>query len=109
MAIQVDRRRQLHAELEEILGTVGKVYYQRPGGATVRMTYPCIRYTKDRGDHEYANNKNYRFTQGYQIMYIDPNPDSDIVEKLLEHFQMISYDRHYVADNLNHDVLFVYY
>lgn len=109
MAIQVDRRRQLHAELEEILGTVGKVYYQRPGGATVRMTYPCIRYTKDRGDHEYADNKNYRFTQGYQIMYIDPNPDSDIVEKLLEHFQMISYDRHYVADNLNHDVLLVYY
>lgn len=109
MAIQVDRRRQLHAELEEILGTAGKVYYQRPGGATVRMTYPCIRYTKDRGDHAYADNKNYRFTQGYQIMYIDPNPDSDIVEKLLDHFQMISYDRHYVADNLNHDVLFVYY
>lgn len=103
------RREELHAQLVEILGDASRVYYQPPGGATVRMTYPCIRYTKDRGDHEYANNKNYRFTQGYQIMYIDPNPDSDIVEKLLEHFQMISYDRHYVADNLNHDVLFVYY
>lgn len=108
MATQ-SRREELHAELVEILGDASRVYYQPPGGATVRMTYPCIRYTKDRGDHEYADNYNYRFTQGYQIMYIDPNPDSDIVEKLLEHFQMISYDRHYVADNLNHDVLFVYY
>lgn len=108
MATQ-SRREELHAKLVEILGDASRVYYQPPGGATVRMTYPCIRYTKDRGDHEYADNYNYRFTQGYQIMYIDPNPDSDIPDKILNHFQMCQYDRHYVADNLNHDVLFVYY
>ena len=84
-------REQLHKELEEIMEGVGKVYYQPPGGSTERMVYPCIRYTKDRGDHEYADNYNYRFTQGYQIMYIDPYPDSDIVDKLIEHFQMITY------------------
>ena len=103
------RREELHARLVEIMGDANRVYYQRPGGATVKMEYPCIRYTKDRGDHEYADNKNYHYTQGWQIMYIDPYPESDIPDILLDSFQMIEYDRHYVADNLNHDVLFVYF
>lgn len=73
------------------------------------MNYPCIRYTRDRGQHIKADNKTYIYRQAYQIMYIDPNPDNDIVDKLIEHFGEISYNRNYVADNLNHDVLVLYY
>lgn len=101
-----DRRLQLHEELCEILGS-RNVYFQPPG--TVRMKYPCIRYTRDRGQHIKADNKTYIYRQAYQIMYIDPNPDNDIVDKLIEHFGEISYNRNYVADNLNHDVLVLYY
>ena len=57
----------------------------------------------------YADNKTYIYRQAYQLMYIDSNPDSDIKDKLIEHFECISYNRHYVADNLNHDVFILYY
>lgn len=100
------RRLELQSKLEEILGSKN-VYFQPPG--TLRMKYPCIRYTRDRGNHLFADDKTYRYEQAYQIMYIDPDPDSDIIDKLLEHFPMISYNRHYVADNLNHDVFILYY
>lgn len=99
-------RQQLHQELIDILGS-SNVYFQPPG--TARMQYPCIRYERDRGDHVYADNKTYLYMQAYQIMYIDKNPDNDVVAKLIEHFPMISFNRHYVADNLNHDVLVLYY
>lgn len=103
-----DRRELMHAELEEILGS-SYVYYQPPGTTIQKMHYPCIRYTEDRGTQRFADNKTYNFIQGYQVMYIDPSPISDIKEKLLEHFSNISYNRHYVADNLNHDVFVLFY
>ena len=56
-----------------------------------------------------ADNMTYIYRQAYQIMYIDPNPENTVVDKLIEHFAEISYNRHYVADNLNHDVLILYY
>lgn len=106
MATIEQRRRLLHQELIDILGSKN-VYFQPSG--TTRMSYPCIRYTRDRGQHTYADNKTYIYKQAYQIMYIDPNPDNDIVEKLIDHFPMISFNRSYVADNLNHDVLILFY
>lgn len=106
MGQTTNRRLLLHEELCKILGS-RNVYFQPPG--TVKMNYPCIRYTRDRGQHIKADNKTYIYRQAYQIMYIDPNPDNDIVDKLIEHFGEISYNRNYVADNLNHDVLVLYY
>lgn len=102
----VDRRLQLHQELINVLGS-SNVYYQ-PSGIT-KMNYPCIRYKRDRGRHMNADNKTYIYRQAYQIMYIDQNPDNTVVDALIEHFSEISYNRHYVADNLNHDVFILYY
>lgn len=101
-----DRRLQLHEELCDILGT-RQVYFQPSG--TTRMSYPCIKYSRDRGQHTYADNKTYIYRQAYQLIYIDRNADNDIVEKLIRHFPMINFNRHYTADNLNHDVLILYY
>lgn len=101
-----DRRLQLHEELCEILGS-RNVYFQPPG--TVRMKYPCIRYKRDRGRHLNADNKTYIYKQAYQLIYMDSNPDNDVVEKLMGHFGEISYIRNYTADNINHDVLILYY
>lgn len=102
----IERRRRLHQELIDILGS-DNVYFQPSG--TTKMSYPCIRYSRDRGRHMNADNKTYIYRQAYQIMYIDQNPENTIVDKLIEHFAEISYNRHYVADNLNHDVLVLYY
>jgi len=101
-----ERRLQLHEELCTILGS-RNVYFQPSG--TVKMKYPCIRYSRDRGMHIRADNKTYIYRQAYQIMYISTDPDNEVVDKLIEHFSEISYNRSYVADNLNHDVLVLYY
>lgn len=103
-----DRRELLHSELEEILGS-SNVYYQPPGSISTKMQYPCIRYTEDRGVQRFADNKTYHYIQGYQLMYIDPNPISDMKERLLDHFSNITYNRHYIANNLNHDVFVIFY
>lgn len=99
-------RLNLHKELRDILKTK-YVYFQPP--ASVRMTYPCIRYSISGIDSKHANNRIYKNTSRYEIIVIDSDPDSDIPEKILNHFTMCSFDRWYSADNLNHFVLTLYY
>lgn len=82
------------------------VYFQPP--ETVKLKYPCIIYNRSSGDTEFADNKPYTFTHRYEIMIIDPNPDSDIIEKVAA-LPMCRMDRHYTAENLNHDVFSLYF
>lgn len=107
----LDRRLELHERLVEILGTSGqtetRVYFQPP--ATIRMKYPAIVYEKDGGWVLRADNKRYRGTQRYSVTVVDPDPDSEIAERILKAFSMCSYDRNFVSDNLNHDVLTLYF
>jgi hypothetical protein len=99
-------RLELHDELCEILGSE-KVYFQPP--ASVKMSYPCIRYSRSRSDQKRANNHIYLNTPGYEGIVIDNNPDSVIPDKILEHFPMCSLGNPYVADNLNHFPFTLYY
>lgn len=99
-------RLELHEELCGLLGN-RKVYYNPP--ASVRMQYPCIKYSLSGVNHAHANDAVYRNTKRYEVIAIDPNPDSDIYEKVLAHFPMCQFDTSYVADNLNHFVLTLYY
>lgn len=102
-----ERRLAMHSVLEEILGSKN-VYFQPPGSTVTRMSYPCFRYKEDRGRQVFANNKTYIYSQGYQLMYIDPNPIDSIKEELFKRFSNISYDRQYIADNMNHDVYTIF-
>lgn len=99
-------RLKLHEELCEFLNN-RRVYFQPP--ASVKMSYPCIRYSLGNVDTKKADDINYKNTKRYEIVVIDPDPDSDIYEKILAHFPMCSFDRFYVAENLNHWVLTLYY
>ena len=101
-----ERRLELHEKLCTLLGS-RNVYFQPSG--TTRLSYPCIIYQRDRGQHTYADNKTYIYRQAYQLIYVDKNPDNDMVEKLINGFEMINFNRNYTADNLNHDVLILYY
>lgn len=99
-------RLNLHEELCDILGTES-VYFQPPG--SVRMSYPCIKYSLSGINQDFADNKNYKRTNQYQVIVIDEDPDSTIHTSILEHFEMCSFDRWYPADKLNHYVLTLYY
>lgn len=99
-------RLNLHEELCDILGNK-RAYFQPP--ASVKMSYPCIRYSLGGVNSFKADDHNYKNTKRYEITVIDQDPDSDIYEKILEHFPMCSLERTYTADNLNHWVLTLYY
>ena len=50
------QRLDLQTELEELLGS-RNVYFQPP--ESLRMNYPCIRYTRSSGETTFADNKPY--------------------------------------------------
>lgn len=92
--------------LLEVLLESKNVYYQPP--ESIKMQYPAIRYSKKDISITYANNIGYLTRDYYELIIISKLPDNPVIKKLLE-LPYCSYDRHYVADNLNHDVLTIYY
>ena len=100
------RRLKLHEELQVILKN-GKVYFQPP--ASVKMSYPCIRYKKDTPYVNYAGDNFYNSIERYEITVIDPDPDSNIANEIRSHFKTCAIARTYTSDNLNHTVLTLYY
>ena len=99
------RREELHEILVDLLGS-RNVYFQPP--ATVKIQYPCIIYKRNRIDTKYANDLLYKKSMGYLVTVIDSDPDSEIPDKVLQ-LPLTSFDRHYTADNLNHDVFNIYF
>lgn len=97
-------RLELQSKLEELLGS-RHVYYQPP--ESLKMEYPSIRYSKKKIESRFANDATYSFSRCYEIIVIDRKPDHPVIEKLLT-LPYCTYDRHYVADNLNHDVFTIY-
>ena len=98
-------RLELQDKLETILGTPN-VYFQPP--ANVQIQYPCIVYSRDKADSEFAGNDLYRYTKRYQVTYISRDPDSIVPDKIAS-LPMCTFNRFYPADNLNHDVFFLYH
>ena len=72
------------------------------------MQYDAIRYSKKTIDSKYANDRKYSMIDCYEIIVISRLPDNPVIKKLLS-LPYCSYDRHYIADNLHHDVLTIYY
>lgn len=105
-------RLQLHDILVGIMKDVdpsyesGHVYFQPP--STIKMNYPCIVYERNTADTQFADNSPYIYHVRYQIMVIDRNPDSPIPDKIAA-LPMCTADRHYVSDNLNHDIYNLYF
>ena len=98
-------RLELQAKLEELLGS-NQVFYQPP--ASLQMSYPAIVYSKSKIEFRKADDSKYSKNVRYDITVIDKVPDNPVIDKLLE-LQYCSYDRSYKSDNLNHDVLTLYY
>lgn len=82
------------------------VYFQPP--TNTKLIYPCIIYRRDDEDAKYAGNSLYNHTKRYQVTVIDQNPDSDLPDAVRK-LPLCSFDRHFTADNLNHDVFNLYF
>lgn len=98
-------RLELQTLLENILGS-RNVYYQPP--ASVSMKYPAIVYSRNDIETTFADNNPYSLHNAYTITLIDTNPDSEYVNKIAM-LPLCTYDRHYKADNLNHDIFYLYF
>ena len=101
----MSERTELHNLLVATLGS-NNVYFQPP--ASLQMTYPCITYKRDTIKTKYANDKPYSNATRYLVTVIDRNPDSSIVEKI-KLLPKCSFNRNYIADNLNHDVFTLFF
>ena len=98
-------RLNLHSDLLALLGSEN-VYYQPP--PSIMMKYPAIVYSRKNISNSHANNSIYNQSYSYELIVIDENPDSEIVEKVSK-LSTCKFDRHYEKDNLNHDVFTLYY
>ena len=94
-------RTELQEALEAFLGS-RNVYYQPP--ESIKLKYPCIIYEKSRISQVYADNVTYLKHKEYSMTLIYREADSTLPDDILDSFQLISFDRHYKADNLYHDV-----
>lgn len=93
-------------ELLELTINSTNVYFQPP--ASVKLNYPCVVYSRLKEDTTFANDRPYNKSTGYKVTVIDRNPDSPLLAKIAD-LPMCGFDRHYTADNLNHDVYTIYY
>lgn len=101
----MNTRRDLHELLCDCLGS-RNVYFQPP--ESIKMQYPAIVYSRDDIENNHANNGVYMQSTAYNIIVIDPDPDSEVVQKVSK-LPTCMFDRHYAADNLNHDSFTIYY
>lgn len=101
----LDRRLELDAILRGILGN-DNTYFEPP--ESIKMHYPCIRYSRSHMDAKYADNIAYLKHKRYELILIYEDADDDLPDTLMEHLT-VSHDRHYVADNLHHDVFTTYF
>ena len=98
-------RLELQTMLEKLLGSPN-VYFQPP--ASVLMKYDAIRYSRKTIENVHANNSVYNQHDCYEVIVIYRNPDSDLPRRISQ-LPRCRFDRHYVADNLNHDVFTLYF
>ena len=98
-------RLELQTVLENVMGSE-EVYFQPP--ASIRMTYPAIRYAIKNVDSIHANDSSYGLFTAYELTLIDFNPDTEFLRKILS-LPRCKFDRFYTADNLNHWTFTIYY
>ncbi len=101
----MDRRPELHERLCDILGS-RNVYFQPP--ESVKLKYPAIVYSRSTIDNTHADNLPYLQKIEYMVTVIDKDPDSEIVQRMSQ-VPYCRHNRHYKADNLNHDTFILYY
>lgn len=95
----------LQTKLEELLGS-RNVYYQPP--TNIMMQYDAIRYSLAGINSRFADDKRYKNMKQYELIVISRRSDPEVVDKILE-LPYASLGKPYVADNLYHYPITLYY
>ena len=99
----------LRSEFKDLLETTAPeamVVGQKPGNTG--MTYPAIRYQKDEEDVVRADNLPYDITDRYLVTVIEEDPNTPVAKKVRQ-LPMCSFNRFYVAENLNHTAYNIFF
>lgn len=100
------RRLDLDNAFRSILGS-SNVYYRAP--ESTKMKYPAIKYKLSGMDEKHADNFNYLKTREYEVIHIGKDPDTNIIDTMLDRFDKCKFVRRYEQDNLIHDVFYLYW
>lgn len=104
--LQLERRSQeLQATFEELLES-RNVYYNPP--SSVKMNYDAIVFNRSRIENTFASNNVYGQDHRYEVTTITYDPDAPIIEKMSK-LPMCTHDRHFISENLHHNVFTLYY
>lgn len=98
-------RLELHEIFCDILGS-RNAYFQPP--SSVRMKYPAIVYARKEIENRFADDLVYLQKNSYEVTVIDREADSEIVKKV-SLLPKCKFDRHFVSDNLYHDLFVLYF
>lgn len=98
-------RNELQGKLEELLKSK-HVYYNPP--STLKMEYPCIRYSLKVIKSRFANSAPYSLLPCYELIVIAKESDHEVIKDLMM-LPYCTHVNHYKADNLNHDVLTIHW
>nr|DAT35018.1 MAG TPA: tail completion protein [Caudoviricetes sp.] len=93
----LENRKKLHYKLKKICENV---YFNPP--ANINLKYPCIIYHRLSTDSKYADNTRYQTQYNYRITVLDSVPDSSVVDKLLEEFDLMDIAGTHISDRLYH-------
>jgi len=98
---------QPRTKLHDLLKVItDNVYFQPP--ENFKLEYPCILYKREDAEFRHANNALYDQFKKYQVTVIDRDPESGIPDEVAK-LPMCSFNRHFTADGLNHDVYQVFF
>lgn len=92
------------ATFEELLGN-RNVYYNPP--SSLKMKYDAIVFTRSRIESRHANGLPYIQPHRYEVTIITEDPDAPIIGKI-SRLPKCVFDRHFVSDNLHHNVFTIY-
>lgn len=96
----------MQAKLEHILGS-RNVYFEPP--ESVMLRYPCFVYKRRPTSLRRADDSAYTRINHYEVTYISKDPDSGIIDTMLDNYQMCSHSQTFTTDTLSHEVFDVYY
>ena len=113
------------SSLQSILEQIFSIFHEADGyqhvyfqpSANITLHYPCVVYKRDGNKPTWADNGKYCNNWSYQMIIIDKDPISSCIDTAgtrtiidaISELPKSSYIRHYVVDNLNHDVFKIYY
>lgn len=98
-------RLEIQSIFENMLGS-RNVYYQPP--ASIKINYPAIIYSLESMTNDHASNGVYLTKKAYKVIYVDSNPDNEMVS-VLNNVIHSTFNSHYVSDNLNHYAYTIYF